>query len=123
VRSDDQRRTAAAAAATVDHPDTTRNERADGLQDAAAATARADDHARDATALAGTAGRPATPASSTLAAPTASHGAHQVGGPARLARTSFATPASAVLRPAVPPSTGAPGQAAPEHTSRRGRTR
>jgi hypothetical protein len=124
VRSDDQRRTAAAAAATVDHPDTAHNERADGLQDAAAATARADAHARDATAVAGTAGRPATPASSTLAAPAARHGGHQqVGVPARLARTSFATPASAVLRPAVPPSTGGPGQAAPEHTRRRGRTR
>jgi hypothetical protein len=132
VRWDDQRRTAAAAAAataTADDPDTTHNERADGLQDAAAATARADNHARDATAVAGTAGRPApppssTPASSTLAAPAARHGTHQqVGGPARLARASFATPASAVLRPAVPPSTGGSGQAAPEHTSRRGRTR
>jgi hypothetical protein len=124
VRSDDQRRIAAAAAATVDDPDTTHNERADGLQDAAAATARADDQARDATAVAGIAGRLATLASSTLAAPAARHGAHQqAGGPARLARASFATPAAAVLHPAVPPPVGASGHPSPERTSRLGRNR
>jgi hypothetical protein len=126
VRSDDHRRASAAAAATVDDPGTAHNERVDGLEAAAAATARSDDHARDAAAVAGAAAvRPATPDWSGLAAQTASHAANrQTAAPARLVRASFATPAAAVLRPAVPPSPGAPGlHPAPEHTSRRARTR
>jgi hypothetical protein len=124
--ADGQRRIAAAAAATVEDPATVVEERTGGLAQAAAAAGRAGDLARDAGAVAGTAGHPATADLPQPAAPPTGRPAVQPGGPVRLAGASFATPAAAaVLRPAVPPP--APGAGRPaaelERASRKGRSR
>jgi len=124
ARADDQRRTAAAGSATVDDPVTAVDERTGGLDQAAAAAGRADDLARDAAAVAGTAGPAATSlVSGQTALPGRRVPAPPLGTPARLARASFAAPAAAVLRPAVPPP-GVGGLAAgPQRASRNGRSR
>jgi hypothetical protein len=124
ARSDDLRRTAAVAAARVDDPATAVDERTGGLEQAAAATGHADELAKDAATVAGTAGRVA-PAELPGPAPAAAGPAvaARPGGPVRLARASFATPAAAVLRPAVPPRPAggpAPGR---ERAGRWGRSR
>jgi hypothetical protein len=127
ARADDQRHTAAAAAATVDDPATAVDERTGGLEQAAAAAAAGcgEDLARDAGAVAGTAGRPATTDLPEQAAPPIGRPAVQPAGPVRLARASFATPAAAVLRPAVPPPAPGAGRPAaePERASRKGKSR
>ena len=117
ARSQEQRQAAAAAAATVDDPDTFADERGLGLEAASVATGRADDHARHAAALAagGPGGHP-------QGNPARAAGPQQLVGPVRWARASFATPAAAVLLPAVPASAAAPAPA-PLPTSRRGRGR
>jgi hypothetical protein len=124
--ADDQRRTAAAAAATVDDPATAVEERAGGLAQAAAAAGRGEDLARDAGAVAGAAGHPATTDVPGQAAPAVGRAAAWPGGPVRLARASFATPAAAaVLRPAVPPPAAGAGRPAAEleRAGRKGRSR
>jgi hypothetical protein len=119
ARAGDQRRAAAVAAATVDDPATGVDERSGGLELAAAGTGRADDLARDAATVAAAGGHPAA---GELAAHHADRAA-QPGGPVRLARVSFATPAAAVLRPAVPLPVAGTGQPAAQPERARGRGR
>lgn len=99
TRSEQQRRTAAAAnASAVDDPATSPDEHTDGLVATSTATGRADDLARDATAEAGAAGHPSTRQSADRAGQRVLRSAE----PARLVSLSFATPAQAVLRPTPP---------------------
>jgi hypothetical protein len=119
ARAGDQRRIAAVAAATVDDPATVVDERTGGLELAAAGTGRADDLARDAATVAGAGGHPAAGE----LAEQHSDRAAQPGGPVGLARVSFATPAVAVLRSAVPPPAAGTGQSAAQPVRARGRGR
>jgi hypothetical protein len=117
ARAQYERRSAAVDAAIVDDPHTLRNEHVDGLEEAAAANARADDLSRQSVAEA--AGHPWQ---ETAGDPAARQLAGQPAGPVRLARLSYATPSQAVLRPAVPPPARSRPHG-PEHASRRGRIR
>jgi hypothetical protein len=120
LRSDEQRRAAAAAnASAVDDPATPADERTDGLVATGTATGRADDLARDAAAEAGTAGHPSAQPAGGRAGPRVVRPMR----PDRLARLSYATPPEAVLRPTTQPAPAPSRPATPDRTARRGPTR
>jgi hypothetical protein len=123
AQAGDQRRIAAVAAATVDDPATGVDERTGGLELAAAGTGRADDLARDAATVDAAAGYPATTVAPGPPGPATGLAVVRPGGPVGLARASFATPAVAVLRPAVPPPAAGTGQSAAQPVRARGRGR